>query len=400
MALVSSGTYLLGAAHAASAAPLAVAAPQPINAGKTCVVTATQERLDTAPDLSRDGLSSNSADYTGLHPSPAPSNYRCYADDHSAVAAITGGVLNVPENLHGKAATDWVTEHIASPGTVGSGRGAHVVRVPRYLPTLTNLVAYTYTYTGTNYTGTVTYLVLPVVYLCASPYTGYGYYASLTVNLSSFLVRSVITGKGQKALAFKRGMNGLSRPLTARRLSATSVRVRKTFLYRLYPTKEQQRLLARQLEECRWLWNHLLAERRDAWEQRQETLRLYDQQTTLPMLKAERPALAGVHSQVLQNVAVRLDLAFKAFFRRVQAGEDEPGYPRFRGVGRYDSLTFPQVPVGCRLVESDGQDGRQDSKRHLHIHRVGQIKVVWHRPLDGTPKTATIRRHSTGKWYV
>jgi putative transposase len=46
----------------------------------------------------------------------------------------------------------------------------------------------------------------------------------------------------------------------------------KTFQYRLYPTKEQQRLLARQLEECRWLWNTLLAERKQAWEERRETL--------------------------------------------------------------------------------------------------------------------------------
>ena len=54
-----------------------------------------------------------------------------------------------------------------------------------------------------------------------------------------------------------------------------------------------------QLEECRWLYNHLLAERRDAWEQRQESMRLYDQQATLPALKAARPALAAVHSQVV-----------------------------------------------------------------------------------------------------
>jgi hypothetical protein len=37
----------------------------------------------------------------------------------------------------------------------------------------------------------------------------------------------------------------------------------------------------------------LLAERRDAWEQRQESLRYYDQAMSLPALKAERPALAG-----------------------------------------------------------------------------------------------------------
>jgi putative transposase len=167
--------------------------------------------------------------------------------------------------------------------------------------------------------------------------------------------------------------------------------MRKTFKYRLYPNKQQQRLLEQQLEECRWLYNHLLAARRDAWQERQESLRLYDQQATLPALKAERPSLAGVQSQVLQNIAVRIDLAFQAFFRRCKAGEQEPGYPRFRGKGRYDSLTFPQVPVGCRLETED---------RRVRIANAGRVKVLLHRPLEGTPKTATIRRRSTGKWYV
>ena len=166
--------------------------------------------------------------------------------------------------------------------------------------------------------------------------------------------------------------------------------MRKTFKYRLYPTPAQERRLEQQLEECRWLYNHLLAERRDAWEQRQESVRLYDQHATLPTLKTERPGLAGVQSQVLQNVAVRIDLAFKAFFRRSKAGE-APGYPRFRGTGRYDSLTFPQVPVGCKL---------EAGTQRLSVMNVGRIKPVYHRPLEGIPKTATIRRSSTGKWYV
>src|SRR6476661_1007840 len=124
--------------------------------------------------------------------------------------------------------------------------------------------------------------------------------------------------------------------------------MRKTFKHRLYPNKRQQRLLDAQLEECRWLYNELLAARKSAWEGRQESVRLYDQQATLPALKATRPTLAAVQSQVLQNVAVRIDLAFQAFFRRVRAGE-APGYPRFRGRGRYASITYPQVPVGCKL---------------------------------------------------
>ncbi|HEY7022422.1 MAG TPA: RNA-guided endonuclease TnpB family protein [Ktedonobacterales bacterium] len=164
----------------------------------------------------------------------------------------------------------------------------------------------------------------------------------------------------------------------------------KTFKYRLYPTKQQQRLLSQQLEECCWLYNHLLAARRDAWEQRQESLRYYDQAMSLPVLKAERPTLASVQSQVLQNVAVRIDLAFQAFFRRLRAGEI-PGYPRFRGRGRYASITYPQVPVGCKLDEET---------RRLRLYGVGPVKIILHRTLEGAPKTATISRSSTGKWYA
>jgi len=158
--------------------------------------------------------------------------------------------------------------------------------------------------------------------------------------------------------------------------------MRTTFKYRLYPNSQQRRLLEQQLEECRWLYNDLLAARRDAWEQRQESLRLYDQQATLPAGKVGRPALAGVQSQVLQHVAVRiaLNLAFQAFFRRVRTGstgegEKKPGYPRLRGTGRYASLTYPQVPVGCKL---DGESATE--ARRLRLYGVGRGAGENHSP--------------------
>ncbi len=120
-----------------------------------------------------------------------------------------------------------------------------------------------------------------------------------------------------------------------------------TFKYRIYPKKQQAKILSQQIDACRWLYNHLLAERRDAWKERQASLSYYDQATEILPLKEHRPSLKIVHSQVLQNVAVRLDLAMKAFLRRMKECEKEAGYPRFRGKNRYDSLTFPQVPVGC-----------------------------------------------------
>lgn len=166
--------------------------------------------------------------------------------------------------------------------------------------------------------------------------------------------------------------------------------VRKSaYQYRLHLTKGQQRLLEQQLEECRWVYNQTLAARRDAWEQRQETLGLYDTQAMLPEWKADRKTLKLVHSQVLQNVQVRVDLAFKAFFRRGKAGEQDAGYPRFKGFGRYDSMTFPQYGNGARL------EGNK-----LILSKIGAVLVNLHRPVEGRIKTVTLRRSSTGKWFV
>jgi len=162
--------------------------------------------------------------------------------------------------------------------------------------------------------------------------------------------------------------------------------MRKTFEYRLYPTAKQQTLLSQMLEECRWVFNQTLALRKDAWEKEQQSLSLYQTNAFLPKWKEERPSLRIVYSQVLQDVQERVDLAFKAFFRRVKAGE-KPGYPRFRGKGRYDSLTYPQF--GFSL-----EDGS------VNVAKVGKIKAVIHRPLEGKMKTLTLRRRSTGKWYA
>src|SRR6266705_3413522 len=163
--------------------------------------------------------------------------------------------------------------------------------------------------------------------------------------------------------------------------------MRKMFAYRLYPTKKQLQTLNEILEECRWLYNHLLETRKTSYEQEGKNLSLYDQQETFPRLKTQRPSLATVHSQVLQNVAVRVDLAFQAFFRRCKTGET-PGYPRFKGQGRYDSFTYPQSGF------SISHDGR------VTLSKIGSVKMVYHRPVRGLVKTCTIHKSSTNKWYV
>jgi putative transposase len=162
--------------------------------------------------------------------------------------------------------------------------------------------------------------------------------------------------------------------------------MRKTFQYRVYPNRKQRRVLTQTLEECRWVYNETLAFRKQAWEERHESVSLYDTHMLLPGWKQERPTLKLVHSQVLQNVQVRVDLAYKAFFRRVKAGEN-PGYPRFRGCGRYDSMTYPQSGFSLK-------------NGFLKLSKMGNVKIKLHRVIEGKIKTLTLRKTATGKWYA
>lgn len=164
--------------------------------------------------------------------------------------------------------------------------------------------------------------------------------------------------------------------------------MRKTYKYRIFPTTAQESILNKMLEECRWVFNKTLEIRKNSFDQDNVSLGLYDTQELLTGWKKDRPSLTKVHSLVLQDVQVRVDLAFKAFFRRVKVGED-PGYPRFKGYGRYDSMTYKQYGNGVKLVGNT-----------LNLSKLGSVKVKLHRDLCGTPKTVCIRRNSTGKWFA
>jgi putative transposase len=163
--------------------------------------------------------------------------------------------------------------------------------------------------------------------------------------------------------------------------------MRLTFKYRLKPTQAQRRQLEQTLELCRWVYNETLATRKNAYEQRGESVSLYGTQKLLPTWKEAKPELKQAHSQVLQNVQMRVDLAYQAFFRRVKAGE-KPGYPRFKGYGWYDSITYPQYGNGVSLEDHT-----------LRLSKIGDVRVVMHRPIEGMIKTVTVQR-SAGKWYA
>jgi putative transposase len=162
--------------------------------------------------------------------------------------------------------------------------------------------------------------------------------------------------------------------------------MRKMMKYRLYPATAQTLALEEQLHEACRLYNAALHERREAYQRGGLSLNYYDQANQLKAIR-DAGACGLANFSASQDVLGRVDKTFKAFFRRVKAGVEHPGYPRFKSRRRFDSYTFPSWGDGCRLTDA----GR------LYLQGVRHLRVQWHRPLEGHIKTVTVKRQA-GKW--
>jgi len=162
--------------------------------------------------------------------------------------------------------------------------------------------------------------------------------------------------------------------------------IRRTYKYRLRVSKTTAARLDWVLWQCRQLYNAALQERIGAYQMRRVSVNYYDQANQLPSIKEVCPEYKEVGSHVLQDVLRRLDKAFQNFFRRVKQGQT-PGFPRYQGRNRYDSFTFPDI-AGWKL---DGD--------RLTLSKIGDCRIILHRPLEGSIKTVTIKREGQ-HWYV
>ena len=180
--------------------------------------------------------------------------------------------------------------------------------------------------------------------------------------------------------------------------------MRITYQYKLRPTAAQVAVMESWLDKLRAQYNWLLSERFRWWEENrcalnscslvQGPIQLKDrpnylqQKRSLVQLKQARPWYKDVHSQVLQEMVKRVELAFTRFTQGDANGKHS-GKPRFKGKGRYRTFTYPQMKADCL------QGGR------IVLPKLGSVKLVLHRPLpDGfTLKTAGITRKADG-WYV
>ena len=166
----------------------------------------------------------------------------------------------------------------------------------------------------------------------------------------------------------------------------------KTYKFRLYPSAEQEEKLNEKLELCRQLYNSFLLERRYAYRGRKKSLTYNHQQNEIPELKNAFEEYNYIHSQVLQDVARRVDRAYQNFFRRVKEKKkgvkQKAGFPRLKGKGRYRSLTYPQS--GFTLMDNG----------HLRLSKIGKKRMFMHRDIEVEIKTLNISHDGSGKWYA
>jgi putative transposase len=169
----------------------------------------------------------------------------------------------------------------------------------------------------------------------------------------------------------------------------------RAYKFLMRPTVGQQQALAEMLRDHCSLYNGALQERRDAYRHVSKTRITYGQQSAqLKDVRAFDPERQGRWSFSSQQATLRrLDKAFAAFFRRVKSGQT-PGYPRFRGTNRFDTVDFPKDGDGCHWNSTP-----HDPVTRVRLQGVGHVKVNQHRPVAGKVKTVSVRREGK-RWYA
>ncbi|MEH1796707.1 MULTISPECIES: RNA-guided endonuclease InsQ/TnpB family protein [unclassified Nostoc] len=195
--------------------------------------------------------------------------------------------------------------------------------------------------------------------------------------------------------------------------------MKTSYQYRLKPTKEQAEKIDNTLDMLRCQYNYQLAQRFDWYEQNrcpQDRCSLivchipelkdkpnrFSQQATLTQLKKDRPWYKSIHSQVLQEVPKKVEIAFDRWLKGDANGK-RSGKPRFKGKGQYKTFTYPQFKKEHFQNDCLGKSlhlGRPQVRvfRKITLSKIGVIKVIVHRPIpDGFDiKTLSITKKADG----
>ena len=161
----------------------------------------------------------------------------------------------------------------------------------------------------------------------------------------------------------------------------------KAFKFRLLPNKEQSALLAKTFGCVRFVYNKMLAERKETYEKFKDDKESLKKQKfpTPAKYKSEFPFLKEVDSLALANAQMNLQTAYKNFF------EGNADFPKFKNRKAKQSYTTNLVNGNIEL-----KDG------HIKLPKLKLVRIKQHReiPADYKLKSCTISRTKSGKYYV
>ena len=161
----------------------------------------------------------------------------------------------------------------------------------------------------------------------------------------------------------------------------------KVYKFRIYPTEEQEIFFAKSFGCVRKVYNLMLDDRKKAYE---EVKNDSSKKMTFPTpakYKKEFPFLKEIDSLALANAQLNLDKAYKNFFR-----DKSVGFPRFKS---------KKNPVQSYTTNNQNGTVALIDSKFIKVPKLKSlVRIKLHRQPKGIIKSATISRHSSGKYYI
>jgi putative transposase len=161
---------------------------------------------------------------------------------------------------------------------------------------------------------------------------------------------------------------------------------KRAYKYRVYPTPEQQQILARTFGCCRFVYNWALRQKTDAYYNEQQRLSYKDLSKRLTDLKKQEETcwLSEVSSVPLQQALRHLDKAFINFF------EGRTPYPTFHKKRNQQSATY----TSNAFTYKDGA---------MTLAKMSEpLTIRWSRPLpeESKPSSVTVTKDGANRYFM
>ena len=172
------------------------------------------------------------------------------------------------------------------------------------------------------------------------------------------------------------------------------MQILKGYVFRMYPTENQEELINKTIGCSRFIYNHFLDDKIKEYKKTGKSKTAYDQIKLIPSLSKEKPWLKEVDSCALRNSLFNLDNAFTNFY-------NGNGYPKFKAKGVHESYKTNNIKSSYK--GNNYNSIKLDLKnKTITLPKLKEVKIRGYRNkniIPGEVKSAVIKKDA-GKYYV